>query len=102
MASPSRTCMCSPTRHPGSFKCSRHRRSNHPPKPAPGRRAASSNYRELALIAGANPHKAFLLQAVRSSRSSGVNMQRRRSFQPKPSRFYLLYGNRNGSGVSLS
>ncbi|KAK8559143.1 hypothetical protein V6N13_098736 [Hibiscus sabdariffa] len=104
--SQSRTCLCSLTKHPGSFKCSRHRRSNQPPKPAPGPRAtsviSSSNYRELALIARTNPHKVFLLLVVKPSRPSGVNMQRRRNFQPKPSRFYLLNSNRNELGVSVS
>ncbi|KAL4319760.1 hypothetical protein GQ457_18G011750 [Hibiscus cannabinus] len=105
--SQTRTCLCSPTKHPGSFKCIRHRRSNQqPPKPVSSRRAtavvASSKYKELALIARANPHKAFLLQGVKPSRPSGVNMRRRRNFQPKPSRFFLLNGNRNGLEVSLS
>ncbi|KAE8687896.1 Detected protein of unknown function [Hibiscus syriacus] len=110
MASPStkshtRTCLCSPTKHPGSFKCSQHRRSNHPPAPVSARRATTvrawSNYRELVTRAGANSHKEFLLQGVKPSRSSAVSMQRRRNFQPKPSRFYLLNGNRNGLGVSV-
>ncbi|KAE8723110.1 Detected protein of unknown function [Hibiscus syriacus] len=101
-----RTCLCSPTKHPGSFKCSQHRRFNHPPAPVPARRATAvrawSNYRELVLIAGANPHRAFLLQGAKPSRSSAVNTQRRRNFQPKLSRFYLLNANRNGLGVSVS
>ncbi|GMI88616.1 hypothetical protein like AT5G20370 [Hibiscus trionum] len=104
--SQSPTCLCSSTNHPGSFKCSPHRHLNHPPVPVPRRRTtavrSSSNYKGLALIAKANSTKAVLLRALKSSRSSVVNVQRRRNFQPKPSRFYLLNSNRNGSGVSLS
>ncbi|KAE8680965.1 Detected protein of unknown function [Hibiscus syriacus] len=91
-----RTCLCSQTKHPGSFKCSQHRRSNHPPALVPARRATAVrawlNYREIVLIAGANPHKAFLHQGVKPSRSTAISMQRRRNFQPKPYRFYLLNG----------
>ncbi|KAK8669175.1 hypothetical protein V6N13_106612 [Hibiscus sabdariffa] len=106
MASPntkshSATWLCSPTKHPASFKFSsrRHRYLNRPPVPVPRSRVrASSNYKGLALIAKANCSKAFLPQALKSSRPSVVCMQRRRNFQPKPSRFYLLNANRNGSG----
>ncbi|KAK8698414.1 hypothetical protein V6N13_114533 [Hibiscus sabdariffa] len=101
MASPntkthSGTWLCSPTKHPASFKCSSrpHRYLNHPPVPMPmpmPRGGVSAS----ALMAKANCSKAFLLQALKPSRPS---MQRRRNFQPKPSRFYLLNANRNGSG----
>ncbi|XWS17055.1 hypothetical protein CRYUN_Cryun33cG0035000 [Craigia yunnanensis] len=93
------TCLCSPTTHPGSFRCSLHRNFNKPP----GRRTrvvrVSSNHWELAVVAKANSIKALLFQIIKPS---SHDMQRRRNFQPKPSRFCLLNGNRNGFGVAVS
>ncbi|XVF88258.1 hypothetical protein PTKIN_Ptkin19aG0035300 [Pterospermum kingtungense] len=98
--SQSRTCLCSPTKHPGSFRCILHRNFNNKP---PGRRTrvitVSSNHRELAAVAKANSIKAFLRQIIKPS---SHQMQRRRNFQPKPSRFCLLNGNTNGLWVAVS
>ncbi|XVE63619.1 hypothetical protein DITRI_Ditri07aG0034100 [Diplodiscus trichospermus] len=94
------TCLCSPTTHPGSFRCSLHR--NYKKPPSNRTRAVvrvSSNHRELALVAKANSIKAFLLQIIKPS---SHDMQRRRNFQPKPSRFSLLNGSTNGFGVAVS
>ncbi|EOY31261.1 Serine-rich protein-related [Theobroma cacao] len=94
----SRTCLCSPTTHPGSFRCNLHRNFNKPP----GRTRVvrvSPNHWELAVIAKANSIKAILLQIIKPS---SHDMQRRRNFQPKPSRFCLLNGNRNGFGVAVT
>ncbi|KAL1167343.1 hypothetical protein V6Z11_A05G012900 [Gossypium hirsutum] len=77
--SQARTCLCSPTTHPGSFRCSLHRNFNKPPT---GRSRA-----------------ALLLQIIKPS---SHDLQRRRNFQPKPSRFCMLNGNRNGFGVAVS
>ncbi|KAI3775401.1 hypothetical protein L1987_49978 [Smallanthus sonchifolius] len=84
---PPRTCLCSPTNHPGSFRCSRHRNLNK----VPSRRTASRGSWELAVVAKSNSMNAFLRLMIRPSNR---DVQRRRNFQQKPSRFCLL----NGSG----
>ncbi|PWA69911.1 hypothetical protein CTI12_AA295320 [Artemisia annua] len=84
-----RTCLCSPTNHPGSFRCSRHRNLQR----VPSRRVASrGNSWELAVVAKANSMKTFLRIMINPS---SRDLQRRRNFQQKPSRFCLLNGNRN-------
>ncbi|XVF47984.1 hypothetical protein PTKIN_Ptkin03bG0154000 [Pterospermum kingtungense] len=96
--SQTRTCLCSPTTHPGSFRCSLHRNFNNPA----GRKRlvrVSPSHWELSVLAKANSIKAFLLQIIKPS---SHDMQRRRNFQPKPSRFCVLNGNRNGFGVAVS
>ncbi|KAE8126165.1 hypothetical protein FH972_020909 [Carpinus fangiana] len=87
----SRTCLCAPTTHPGSFRCSVHR------SPRPGRPSAGRAVRELAVIAKANSFRAFLLQMIKPS---SHDLQRRRNFQPKPSRFCLINSNTDGVPVS--
>ncbi|GMH04583.1 hypothetical protein Nepgr_006423 [Nepenthes gracilis] len=84
-----RTCLCSPTKHPGSFRCNFHRKT-------PNRRA-SQNQLDSATISKANSLRALLLQIIKPS---SRDLQRRRNFQPKPSRFY--YMNCHGNGVTLS
>lgn len=76
---PKRICYCSPTTHPGSFRCKLHKNG----QKSYSRR--SSSYWELAKIAKVNSLKVFLLQIIKPSRH---DLQRRRTFQPKPSRFY--------------
>ncbi|XVE71553.1 hypothetical protein DITRI_Ditri10aG0160400 [Diplodiscus trichospermus] len=96
--SQTRKCLCSPTTHPGSFRCSLHRNFIKPP----GRTrvvGVSQSQWELDMVAKQNSSKAFLLQIIKPS---SHDMQRRRNFQPKPSRFCLLNGNRNGFGVAVS
>ncbi|GAB4832762.1 hypothetical protein Ancab_006779 [Ancistrocladus abbreviatus] len=90
------TCACSPTKHPGSFRCSFHKNSVKTPK----RRHATSQSRNQwnsAAIEKANLLRAFLLQIIKPS-SHGL--RRRKNFQPRPSRFYFLNGNANGVVVS--
>ncbi|KAJ9164535.1 hypothetical protein P3X46_024100 [Hevea brasiliensis] len=87
-----RICLCSPTKHPGSFRCSLHRNFRR----VPGR-SSSSNKGELAVIAKANSLRAFLLQIIKPS---SHDLQRRRNFRPRPSRFCLMNANRDGFAVS--
>ncbi|KAG4144075.1 hypothetical protein CXB51_013569 [Gossypium anomalum] len=97
--SQARTCLCSPTTHPGSFRCSLHRNFNKPPTGRSRAVRIAPNSWELALQAKANSIKALLLQIIKPS---SHDLQRRRNFQPKPSRFCMLNGNRNGFGVAVS
>ncbi|CAJ2634612.1 uncharacterized protein LOC123922694 [Trifolium pratense] len=92
---PHRTCMCSPTNHPGSFRCSIHKK---PPRAVVARPSSSSfsnpNYNYLdhssmAMVAKVNISlKAILLQIIkhRSSR----DLHRRKNFKPKPTRFSVM------------
>ncbi|XP_022151454.1 uncharacterized protein LOC111019381 [Momordica charantia] len=78
-ASASRLCLCAPTTHPGSFRCSLHRRP----------RKASDKSKAAAASGGVDWNKtdlvkAFLMQIIKPS---SHDLQRRRNFQPKPSRF---------------
>ncbi|KVH93759.1 uncharacterized protein LOC112516842 [Cynara cardunculus var. scolymus] len=86
------TCLCSPTNHPGSFRCSRHRNLHK----VPSRRVASRGSLELALVAKSNSVKAFMRLMIKPS---SHDVQRRRNFQQKPTRFCLLNG--NGIGLAL-
>ncbi|KAL4280020.1 hypothetical protein GQ457_10G029880 [Hibiscus cannabinus] len=97
--SQTRTCPCSPTTHPGSFRCNLHRNSNKPPASRNRVVRVSPNPWKLAVQAKANSIKALLLQIIKPS---SHDMQRRRNFQPKPSRFCVFNGNRNGFGVAVS
>ncbi|CAN4113109.1 unnamed protein product [Withania somnifera] len=83
-----RICYCSPTTHPGSFRCKFHRNG----QKSYSRRSSTSSYWELAKIAKANSLKAFLLQIIKPS---SHDLQRRRNFQPKPSRFFWINNNIN-------
>ncbi|KAK2646617.1 hypothetical protein Ddye_021812 [Dipteronia dyeriana] len=93
---PTRACLCSPTNHPGSFRCNLHRNM----KRSYGRaavRISSSNRWELGVIAKANALKAFLLQIIKPS---SHDLQRRRNFLHRPTRFCLM--NANTHGVDFS
>ncbi|KAB2016665.1 hypothetical protein ERO13_D08G102100v2 [Gossypium hirsutum] len=91
-----RRCLCAPTSHPGSFRCSLHRNFNRLP---PGRtklvRVPPTHWK----IPKANLINPFLIQILRPSTH---DMQRRRNFQPKPSRFCLLNANTDAIGVDVS
>jgi len=90
---PKRTCMCSPTTHPGSFRCSLHKKS-HATAPAPyspnrlnARRSAMTN--SLVRIRGVEGDlvKRALAALIRPS----SHQQRRRGdFHPRPSRLSVM------------
>ncbi|XVF24719.1 hypothetical protein REPUB_Repub13aG0151500 [Reevesia pubescens] len=107
--SSTRTCLCSPTKHPGSFRCSLHRSlgkvssksvapHHHVNRQREESKAAmmmttssSSSSTKTSLI------KAFLMQIIKPS---SHDLQRRRNFHPKPTRFCPL--NSSTSGVAVS
>ncbi|KAG8656218.1 hypothetical protein MANES_04G107300v8 [Manihot esculenta] len=108
-----RTCLCSPTTHPGSFKCSPHRNSRgiyanstaHINRMEPSSLSktatttASSKSKNMVMMASkANVIKAFLMQIIKPS---SHDLQRRRNFKPKPTRFCPLNGNGH-YGVTVS
>ncbi|KAK7388569.1 hypothetical protein VNO78_23390 [Psophocarpus tetragonolobus] len=88
-----RTCMCSPTTHPGSFRCSLHKKSQ-APSPAPyspnrlnARRSAMTN--SLVRIRGV---EGDLVKRALSAliRPSSHQQRRRGDFHPRPSRLSLM------------
>ncbi|CAJ1975606.1 unnamed protein product [Sphenostylis stenocarpa] len=90
-----RTCMCSPTTHPGSFRCSLHKNFGSRTAPAPhyapnrlnARRSAMTN--SLVRIRGVEGDlvKRALAALIRPS----SHQQRRRGdFRPRPSRLSVM------------
>ncbi|KAM7268473.1 hypothetical protein ACFE04_010639 [Oxalis oulophora] len=80
------SCLCSPTNHPGSFRCNMHRNSIR----VPGRSTGIVRFSVNRL--NQNSIKVILLQLI--IKPSCNDLQRRRDFKPKPSRFCLINGNR--------
>ncbi|KAG4991011.1 hypothetical protein JHK87_024468 [Glycine soja] len=89
-----RACLCSPTTHPGSFRCSFHKK---PLRTVPRNPSNNTSHHHLdSSIFSAKADslmKAFLLQVIKPS---SHDLHRRKSFQPKPTRFCLMNGNNDG------
>ncbi|TVU27878.1 hypothetical protein EJB05_19379, partial [Eragrostis curvula] len=88
-AAPKLTCLCSPTNHPGSFRCSRHRnnpRARSAPAAAPGGEAAAP---PRGRAAKGRSVRALLLQKIGPS-DRDRQRRRRGDFQPRPSRLRLM------------
>ncbi|OMO65273.1 hypothetical protein CCACVL1_21570 [Corchorus capsularis] len=92
---PKRTCMCSPTSHPGSFRCSLHKSFNNshagsgyaPSNRLNARRSAMTN--SLVRIGGV---EGDLVKRALSAliRPSSHQQRRRTAFQPRPSRLSIM------------
>ncbi|XP_022730852.1 uncharacterized serine-rich protein C215.13 [Durio zibethinus] len=94
---PKRTCMCSPTTHPGSFRCSLHKHSHnshanctassYPSNRLNMRRSAMTN--SLVRIGGVEGDwvKRALTALIRPS---SHQQRRRAAFQPSPSRLSVM------------
>ncbi|KAL2338454.1 hypothetical protein Fmac_012900 [Flemingia macrophylla] len=89
-----RTCMCSPTTHPGSFRCSLHKKTSLSQAPAPyspnrlnARRSAMTN--SLVRIRGVEGDivKRALAALIRPS---SHQQKRRADFHPRPSRLSVM------------
>ncbi|KAM6579981.1 hypothetical protein CsatA_003755 [Cannabis sativa] len=100
-----RTCLCSPTSHPGSFRCSLHRNPHKPSRSTSTSRVrVSSGQWKTGMEDKANTIKALLLQLIKPS---SHDLQRRRNFQPRPTRFCLMNSNNHNlsmknNGVAVS
>ncbi|KAE8657908.1 exosome complex component RRP42 [Hibiscus syriacus] len=92
---PKRSCMCSPTTHPGSFRCSLHKsfKNSHaassyaPSNRLNARRSAMTN--SLVRIGGV---EGDLVKRALSAliRPSSHQQRRRAAFQPRPSRLSVM------------
>lgn len=86
-ASSRKACMCSPTNHPGSFRCRLHRKSNTCSSSANSqlnvRRSAMAN----SLVKIGSVEGDWVRRSVTALiRPSSHHTRRRTSFQPRPSR----------------
>lgn len=98
LETPKRTCMCSPTSHPGSFRCSLHKNSNnnnshnhtapYPSNRLNARRSAMTNSLvRIGTVEGGDLVKRALAALIRPS---SHQQKRRTSFQPRPSRLSVM------------
>ncbi|WOH09890.1 hypothetical protein DCAR_0729350 [Daucus carota subsp. sativus] len=105
-----RACLCSPTTHPGSFRCSRHRtwRFSSSARSSSSLSCTAKNNRSVECASSVSNSssskmnqllKAFLLQIIRPSRH---NLQRRGIFRPKPTRFCNTSACTQTKGLSVS
>ncbi|KAG6471126.1 uncharacterized protein LOC122031617 [Zingiber officinale] len=90
------SCLCAPTTHPGSFRCSFHRNTAAATRKQLNR---SVNYSGNSPSHGGTPPKArttaraVLLKKIIAPNSGSARdhlRRRRRDFQPKPSRFQSM------------
>ncbi|XP_057477989.1 uncharacterized protein LOC130765560 [Actinidia eriantha] len=90
---PKRTCMCSPTTHPGSFRCSLHKNCNtgqsisYSPNRLNARRSAMANSLVRIGTVEGDLVKRALAQLIRPS---SHHQKRRGDFQPRPSRLSIM------------
>lgn len=98
LETPKRTCMCSPTSHPGSFRCILHKNSNnnnshnhtapYPSNRLNARRSAMTNSLvRIGTVEGGDLVKRALAVLIRPS---SHQQKRRTSFQPRPSRLSVM------------
>ncbi|KAI4380484.1 hypothetical protein MLD38_006670 [Melastoma candidum] len=94
-----RTCMCSPTTHPGSFRCSLHKSSasaqahsgqagSYSPSRLNARRSAMTN--SLVRICGVEGGDLVKRALAALIRPSLHHQRRRTAFQPRPSRLSVM------------
>ncbi|CAA7406936.1 unnamed protein product [Spirodela intermedia] len=93
-----RTCMCSPTTHQGSFRCSLHKNLRHHPSESSSVSSPSSRLNarrsvmtnslvRIGSVEGSDVIKRALAALIRPS---SQQQRRRASFQPRPSRLSVM------------
>ncbi|KAL2332495.1 hypothetical protein Fmac_020076 [Flemingia macrophylla] len=107
VSSKKRTCMCSPTTHPGSFRCSYHKQAAERQKQQTAaeasqkQQAAAASWRKLNLLRSAMKNLVVRIggaeggEVVRRAftthiRPSSQHLRRRQAFQPRPTRLSLM------------
>ncbi|CAN6449944.1 unnamed protein product [Victoria cruziana] len=84
---PRRTCMCSPTTHPGSFRCSLHKNTRSPSNRLDARRSSMTN----SLVRIGTVEGEWVRRALAALiRPSSHQQKRRAGFQPRPSRLSVM------------
>ncbi|XP_057790668.1 uncharacterized protein LOC131007765 [Salvia miltiorrhiza] len=100
---PKKTCMCSPTTHPGSFRCSLHKNSIVSGYSGRNQASPSSSYRsshQLNMRRSAMTNSLVRIGTVEGDlvrralaaliRPSSHSLRRRHDFQPRPSRLSVM------------
>lgn len=100
---PKKACMCSPTTHPGSFRCSLHKNSMVPGYSNSNQSSSSSSYRsshQLNMRRSVMTNSLVRIGTVEGDlvrralaaliRPSSHSLRRRFDFQPRPSRLSLM------------
>ncbi|KAL3835508.1 hypothetical protein ACJIZ3_010244 [Penstemon smallii] len=98
---PKRTCMCSPTTHPGSFRCSLHKNNSISPGYTSSNKTASyQSSHQLNMRRSAMTNSLVRIGTVEGDlmkralaaliRPSSHSLRRRFDFQPRPSRLSLM------------
>ncbi|KAM0957033.1 hypothetical protein ACFX2I_025167 [Malus domestica] len=90
-----RTCLCSPTTHPGSFRCALHKNSPRAGQSSSYHSSISLNYRRSAMknsLVRIGGVEGDLVKRALSAliRPSSHSQRRRVDFQPKPSRLSAM------------
>ncbi|XP_027344120.1 uncharacterized protein LOC113856488 [Abrus precatorius] len=95
-SSEKRTCACSPTMHPGSFRCAYHKQLAERQR----QKTASSKGRKLNLLRSAMKNSVVRIGGVEGElvrrtlttliRPSSHHLRRREAFEPRPSRLSLM------------
>jgi hypothetical protein len=82
-----KACMCSPTNHPGSFRCSLHKNSNNSPSSTQSHLNARRSTMTNSLIRIGGVEGEWVRRALTSLIRPSTHRTQRRSFsQPRPSR----------------
>jgi len=88
---PKRTCMCSPTTHPGSFRCSLHKKSHAPAPYSPNRLNARRSAMTNSLVRIRGVEGDLVKRALAALIRPSSHQQRRRGdFHPRPSRLSVM------------
>ncbi|CAJ1944710.1 unnamed protein product [Sphenostylis stenocarpa] len=88
---PKRTCMCSPTTHPGSFRCSLHKKSHVPAPYSPNRLNARRSAMTNSLVRIRGVEGDLVKRALSALIRPSSHQQRRRGdFHPRPSRLSVM------------
>ncbi|CAN6459535.1 unnamed protein product [Victoria cruziana] len=84
---PRKTCMCSPTNHPGSFRCSLHKNAGAPSNRLDARRSSMTN----SLVRIGTVEGEWVRRALAALIRPSSHQQRRgAAFQPRPSRLSIM------------
>ncbi|KAK1394485.1 Serine-rich protein-related [Heracleum sosnowskyi] len=90
---PKKTCMCSPTNHPGSFRCSLHKNFNnsHSMTYSPNRLNARRSAMTNSLVRIGTVEGDLVKRALAALIRPSSHQQRRRAgFEPRPSRLSVM------------
>ncbi|KAI3455276.1 hypothetical protein Pfo_011939 [Paulownia fortunei] len=97
---PKKTCMCSPTTHPGSFRCSLHKNSIAPGYSTSNQTSSYRSSHQLNMRRSAMTNSLVRIGTVEGDlvrralaaliRPSSHSLRRRADFQPRPSRLSVM------------